>query len=269
MSFMEADIYNINGEISGKVTLPMLFDTEFREDLIKRAILSEHTRAYQPQGHYLMAGLNTTAVYVGKYSGYRRGRHMGIAIRPRQKLGAGAMGDVRRIPSSVKGKRAHPHKIEKIIEEKINKREYIKAIKSAIAGSTKIDLIEKKHYLGRKMRMPLILENKIEDISKTKELISIIKKLGLSIDLEKSHTPKLRKGLSRSSNKRRFRKSILIIAKNSLKIEKAGRNIPGVDVCSVDSLTVNKLAPGGLPRLAIWTKDAVDSIDEALAKNEK
>ena len=39
--------------------------------------------------------------------------------------------------------------------------------------------------------------------------------------------------------------------------------------CSVDSLTVNKLAPGGLPRLAIWTKDAVESVDEALAKNEK
>ncbi len=266
---METDIYTINGEVSGKIKLPELFENEFRVDLVKRAILSEQSKEYQPQGHFLMAGLNTTAIYVGTYGGYRRGRHMGIAIRPRQKLGAGAMGDVRRIPSSVKGKRAHPHKIEKIIDELINNKEYIKAISSAIAGSSKMELIEKRHHLEKKVHSPLVLENKLEEISKTKELLAIIKKLGLSTDLEKSHTPKLRKGLSRSSSKRRFRKSILIVAKNSAKIEKAGRNIPGVDVCGIDSLTVNKLAPGGMPRVAIWSKEAVESVESALNKRLK
>ncbi len=266
---MEANIYNINGEASGKIKLPEVFDVEFREDLIKRAIHSEQSQELQPQGHYLMAGLNTTAVYVGKYSGYRRGRHMGIAIRPRQKLAAGAMGDVRKIPSSVKGKRAHPHKIEKIIVEKMNTKEYVKAIKSAIAGSTKNELLEKKHLFEKKILSPIVVENKVEELSKAKDIVSLINKLGLSKDIEKSHKPRLRNGLSSSSNKRRFRKSVIIIAKNASKVEKAGRNIPGVDVCSIDSLTVNKLAPGGLPRVAIWSKDAVESIEATLKKKEE
>ncbi|MEM0201121.1 MAG: 50S ribosomal protein L4 [Candidatus Micrarchaeaceae archaeon] len=266
---MEANVYNINGEESGKIKLPEVFSSEFREDLIKRAIHSEQSYELQPQGHYLMAGIDTTAVYVGKYSGYRRGRHMGIAIRPRQKLGAGAMGDVRKIPSAVKGKRAHPHKIEKIIIERMNNKEYVKAIKSAIAGSTKNELLEKKHILKNNVLSPIIVENKAEEFSKAKDVISLIDKLGLTNDLEKSHKPRLRKGLSRSSNKRRFRKSVIIIAKNASKVEKAGRNIPGVDVCSIDSLTVNKLAPGGLPRVAIWTRDAVESIEAVLKKKEE
>ena len=160
------------------------------------------------------------------------------------------------------------HEIEKIIEERINRKEYIKAISSAIAGSSKTESIEKRHPLGKKFSYPLVLENNLENISKTKELLNIIKKLGLSSDIERSHKPKLRKGLSRSSNKRRFRKSILIVAKNSLKLEKAGRNIPGVDVCAISSLTVNKLAPGGIPRLAIWSKGAVESVEAELNKND-
>ncbi|MGC8479472.1 MAG: 50S ribosomal protein L4 [Candidatus Micrarchaeia archaeon] len=265
---MEVNVYNINGESSGKIKLPEVFSEEFREDLIKRAILSEQSKEQQPQGHYLMAGLNTTAVYVGKYSGYRRGRHMGIAIRPRQKLAAGAMGAVRRIPSSVKGKRAHPHKIEKIIEERINKKEYVKAIKSAIAGSANNIALKKKHIFQEEFHSPVIIDDSIESISKSKEVMQLIKKLGLSNDIEKSHKPRLRKGLSRSSNKRRFRKSILIVTKPNSKIEKAGRNIPGVDVCTIDSLTVNKLAPGGLPRFAIWSKGAVESIETQLKNKE-
>ncbi|MCL5100666.1 MAG: 50S ribosomal protein L4 [Candidatus Marsarchaeota archaeon] len=259
---MEVDVYKLDGSVEGKVTLPSVFEREFREDLIRRAILSDQSFEHQPQGHYILAGMQTTAVYVGKYTGYRRGRHMGMAIRPRQKLGGGAMGDVRRIPSSVKGRRAHPHRPEKNIFEQINKKEYDAAIASAIAGSSNKELVHQKHV--SKMSLPIVIDDNLESVAKTKNLLNTFKSLGLLDDVEKSHKPRLRIGMRRVSNKRRFRSSVLIIAKNAENIIKAGRNIPGVDVCSVDDMKIEKLAPGAKPRLIVWTKSALGSVGEKL-----
>lgn len=258
------DVYGLDGKASKSISLPEVFSDEFRTDLVRRALLAEQSRNYQPQGHSLTAGFQTTAVYIGKYSAaYRRGRHMGQAIRPRQKLGGGAMGDVRRIPSAVKGHRAHPHKIEKILREEINSKEYAKAMRSAIAGCTHADLIKQRHdYSGRSF--PIVVDNKLEDIAKTSELLKILESLGLSDDLERSHKPRLRHGLKRSGKSRHFRNSVLIVSKSAGKIDKAGRNIPGVDVCSVDSLTVTKLAPGAAPRISIWTEGAISAVESAV-----
>lgn len=261
---MNADVYQLDGKVARKEELPQVFGSSFREDLVRRALLAEQSRRYQPQGHYVMAGLQTTAVYVGEYGVYRSGRHMGIAIRPRQKLAGGAMGDVRRIPSSVKGRRAHPHKIEKVLEERINSKEYKKAIESAIGGSANVVLIKEKHKMNH-ATMPIIVEDKIEEVVKTKDLLKILKILGLENDIEKSHKPKLRAGLKRYARSRHFRKSVLIVVSNSAKIDKAGRNIAGVDVCNIKNLTVEALAPGAKPRLTIWTEGAVKGVEGAIA----
>ena len=128
---MEASVYNIDGKAGRRTALPGIFGREYRADLVRRALLSDQSARFQPKGHYLLAGMQTTAVYVGRYSVYRTLRHVGQAIRPRQKLAKGAMGDVRRIPSAVKGKRAHPHKIEKTLVERINRKEYEQAKREA------------------------------------------------------------------------------------------------------------------------------------------
>lgn len=258
------EVYGLDGKTSKSVNLPQVFSEEFRADLVRRALLAEQSSHYQPQGHSLTAGFQTTAVYIGKYSAaYRRGRHMGQAIRPRQKLGGGAMGDVRRIPSAVKGHRAHPHKIEKILREEINSKEYAKAMRSAIAGCAHAELIKQKHE-HKGIAFPIIIDDKLESIAKTSELMKILESLGLSNDLEKSHKPKLKHGLKRNVRSRHFRNSVLIVSKTSGKIDKAGRNIPGVDVCSIDSLTVSKLAPGAAPRISIWTEGAISSVESAV-----
>ncbi len=257
---MDADVYSIDGGKRGALALPGVFSSEYRQDLIQRALLSEQSRKLQPQGHFVLAGLQTTAVYVGKYSGYRRGRHMGIAIRPRQKLGGGAMGDVRRIPSSVKGKRAHPHLIEKRLVEAINKREYLAALRSAIAGCTDNPSIRKLHNI--KKDQPLIVENEIEGIEKTKELVKLLSSLGFSADLEGSRKPRLSNG--RGSRRRRFRKSVLIVAGSTEKLARAGRNIPGVDVTDLASLSIELLAPGTLPRPSIWSRSAIEGLENVL-----
>ena len=260
------NVYGLDGKVAKSISLPAVFSGEFREDIVRRALLAEQSRKYQPQGHFLLAGFQTSAVYVGTYDGYRRGRHMGIAIRPRQKLGGGAQGDVRRIPSAVKGHRAHPHKIEKIIIEQINNKEYASAMRSAIAGCSNASLVKGRHVIESK-DFPIVVEDKLESITKTKELVKILNSLGISADLEKSHKPKIRKGLKRASKVRHFRSSVLIVSKSSGGLEKAGRNIPGVDVCTVNELTIGTLAPGARPRISVWTEGAVSSVDAAVSND--
>ncbi len=259
------EVYGLDGKSSKSAKLPEVFSEEYRPDLVRRALLAEQSRNFQPQGHSLTAGFQTTAVYIGSYdAAYRRGRHMGQAIRPRQKLGGGAMGDVRRIPSAVKGHRAHPHKIEKILTEEINTKEYAKAIRSAIGGCTHADLIKQRHSSFEGKSFPIIMDDKLESITKTKDLMNVLNALGVSKDLEKSHKPKVRHGLKRSAKIRHFRSSILIVSKSSDNINKAGRNIPGVDVCSINDLTISKLAPGATPRLSIWTEAALSAVESAV-----
>ncbi len=258
------DVYGLDGKTSKTVSLPAVFSDEFRADLVRRALLAEQSWEFQPQGHSLMAGFNTTAVYVGKYSAaYRRGRHMGQAIRPRQKLGGGAQGDVRRIPSARKGHLAHPHKIEKILREEINSKEYAKAIRSAIGGCTHAELIKQRHDVSTKS-FPIVVDDKLEGITKTKDLMKVLESLGLTNDLEKSHKPKLRHGLKRNAKSRHFRNSVLIVSKTGDKINKAGRNIPGVDAINVNDLTIAKLAPGAMPRISIWTESALHAVEAAV-----
>lgn len=258
------EVYGLDGKVEKSVNAPSVFSEHFRQDLVRRALLSEQSADYQPQGHNLLAGMRTTAVYVGKYSAaYRRGRHMGIAIRPRQKLGGGAQGDVRRIPSATKGRRAHPHRIEKTTYEQINTREYAAAIRSAVGGCADIHMVKGKHtYEGK--AVPIVVDDKLEGIAKTKDLVKALSALGVKSDLERSQKATLRRGLKRLSKVRHFRNSVLIVSKSSDKISKAGRNIPGVDVCSINDLSIKTLAPGAMPRLSIWTESAISGIDSAV-----
>lgn len=263
---LDTKLYNMEGKEAKSIQLPAVFAGKARPDLLKRALLSEQSRDYQPQAHALLAGLQTTATYVGRYdASWRRGRHMGQAIRPRQMLGGGAQGDVRRIPSAVKGRRAHPHKLERRIEEKINRKEYAKAIEAAIAGCADVTLINSfRKFEGK--HLPIVIEDKIENVKRTKELLTVLNALGLGSDIEKSHSPSKRKGKRRMTSQRKFRKSVLIVVKNAESVEKAGRNIPGIDVCSISSLSISKLAPGAMPRITVWSESAVNGVEKEIKK---
>jgi len=262
---MQANVYQTDGKVEKKITLPSVFTKSYNEGIVRRALLSDQSTKYQPQGHYLLAGLQTTATYVGRYSTYRTLRHVGQAIRPRQKLAKGAMGDVRRIPSSVKGRRAHPHKIEKNIVERINRKEYALALESAVAGTANAAAVKKSHaYSGESL--PIVVSSQIEKIAKTSDLLKVLGALSLMDDVEKSHAPKIKPGMRRKVKRRYFRRSVLIVAKDASQLSKSGRNIPGVDVLSVSSLDVEKLAPGANPRLTLWSEAAIPEIEESISK---
>ncbi|MDE1810670.1 MAG: 50S ribosomal protein L4 [Candidatus Micrarchaeota archaeon] len=248
-----ANVLSIEGNSKGAIELPKAFSEAVRQDLITRAVVAENTYMLQPQGHYPLAGMQTTAAYFGAMHSYRTGRHMGKAIRPREKLGGGVQGKVKIIPSAVKGKRAHPHLVEKILIERINKREYQKALASAISATAKDS--------------PLIVEDKIEETKRTKDMLNIFIKLKLSSYVENTPRPSIKKGIRRSTKMRHYRKSVLLIVSKESPALKAARNMAGVDVCTVSSMRANLLAPGGNPgRVAVWSESAIKQLDSAISK---
>ena len=254
------NVLNLEGIGTKSVELPKAFSERVRADLIGRAVLAENSLRLQPQGHYVLAGMQTTARYYGAMNSWRTGRHMGIAIRPREKLGGGVQGKVKRIPSAVKGKRAHPHIIEKRITEEMNTREYQKAITSAIAATAQPAAVQNQNHA-----FPIIVSNEMESLRKTADVINLIKKLGLEWLLERGSEKTRRKGIRRLTKQKLYKKSILIIIKDDNGVSRAARNIPGVDICMVKDMRANLLAPGGRPgRPTIWSEGAISSADNEI-----
>lgn len=263
---MEASVHHTNGNAEKKLTLPSVFGARYNEDMIKRALLAEQSLDYQPQGHYVGAGMETSASYTGRLGNYRTQRHTGRPPRPRQKLAKGASGQVRRIPSSVKGRRAHPHVVEKTIAERINRKEYEKALESAVAATADMQLVKQKHVLGS-AQLPLVVSSDIEKISRTRELVKVLESLGLKQDVEKSHDPKLAVASRRRVQRRHFRSSVVIVAKDASIVSRACRNIPGVEAVSVDRLRIASIAPGARPRLALWSEAALGALQEGITNS--
>src|SRR3989338_2177503 len=142
---MKAEIYSLDGKHVRDVQLPAQFQYPYRDDLIKRAVLSEESRTFQPKGSYPLAGLETSARYKGRKEDFGAVKNKGIPHLPHEVLPGGQLGKVKRVPHAVKGRRAHPPKPEKKLVELINKKEYLKALASALAASAAVAIVSQRH----------------------------------------------------------------------------------------------------------------------------
>jgi large subunit ribosomal protein L4e len=245
---MKATVYSLEGKALKQIDLPGQFDQPGRDDLIKRATLSDESRLFQPKGNYKRAGFETSAKYRGRKEDYGAVKNKGISRLPREVLPEGQFGKVKRVPSAVKGHRAHPPKTEKKIVEEINKKEYRKALLSAIAMSAKSDVVSSRYKSKISLALPIILEDSFEKLAKTKDVSKVLFAL------------KLEKFLVRA--KEQGTKSTLVVVSGG-SILKAARNLPGVDVVSVDKLKVKHLAPGTHPgRLTLYSEAAISKISQ-------
>jgi len=250
---MRTKVYGVDGSEKGEIELPSVFETEYRPDLIRRAFLSAFTARLQPKGVDPMAGKRTSAKSIGKGHGMARVR--------RTREGKAAF-----VPQAVGGRRCHPPKVEKILHERINKKERIKALMSAIAASANSELVRNRgHVVEDVPSIPLVIENEFEGVSKTKEIFEIFKNLGLDKDVERAKNGiKIRAGKGKMRGRRyRKPKSVLVVVSDLCNAVKGARNLPGVDVITVDSLGILHIAPGGdAGRLTLWTEGAIEKLRE-------
>jgi large subunit ribosomal protein L4e len=244
-------LYGLNGNKIEEIQLPKIFLTEYRPDLIKKSFNIFHANSRQPYGSDILAGTKHATASIGK------GR--GMSRVPRLTQGRSAA----LAPCVVGGRRAHPPKIEKDWTEKINKKENIFAKKSAIAATLNKELVLKRgHIFDNKITLPIVIDDKFEKINKTKDVISLFKKIGIYEDIIRATNGKhIRAGKGkRRGRKYRIPKSILIILKKNDDMKSAD-NLVGVDIVNGENLNIGHLAPGGIAgRLTIFTKSALEQI---------
>jgi len=254
---MKANVFSTDGKPVGEVELPSAFETEIRPDLIRRAVLSAQTARLQPWGPDEMSGKRTTAETWGKGFGVARVRKVKGTRYPA--AGRGAF-----VPFTVGGRRAHPPKVEKVLRERINKKERRLAIRSAIAATGNPRLVKSRgHVVGGVLQLPLVVVDDLESITRTREVKKVLENLGMWKDVERaSKGVKVRAGRGKMRG-RRYRERVgpLIVVSQDRGISRGARNLPGVDVVNVRRLSAELLAPGGNPgRLTVWTRGAVEKL---------
>jgi large subunit ribosomal protein L4e len=262
---MNAMKFSATGEAAGEIALGKVFNSPVRIDLIRRAVLAEASRTRQPYGADPMAGKRTSARYSG-----RRGRRGTMANREMARIkritNPGALFFTARFVSqSVKGRKAHPPKTSKIWDQKINTKEWANALRSAIAATAVKDyVIARGHAVATIAFVPFVVDDKIQEITRNKDAVATLSKMGLIPELLRVQKKKHAAGKAKRRG-RRMRQKVgpLVVVAEYKGLEKACRNIPGVDVVKWNELSVNSLAPGAAPgRLCIWTESALKKIEE-------
>lgn len=260
------NIINLAGEKIENINLPSQFNEELHPNLIWRAFITIQFNKKQPYGAKLGAGMRASAKLSRRRRSYKGSYGHGISRVPRKTLWhrgsqfgwVGAFA-----PGTVGGRKAHPPKSGKIWDKKINLKERRKAIRSALSATlNKNLLIHRNHQIPD--TYPLIVENRFEDISKTKDLIKILKTFGLENELNKLKIKKIRAGKGKNKGRKHKTKiGPLIIVSKKCKLIDAAKNIKGMHIIPINQVNVELLAPGAQPgRLTIYTKAAIERLEK-------
>jgi len=251
---MKANVLNLKGEVVEEIDLPAFFQEEIRPDVIKKAVLSIQSHRRQPYGPNPLSGVN--------YAWENWGPGHGYARVPRWKLGLRAVV----VPQAVGGREAHPPKVQKKWTEKINKKEMRKALRSAIAATALAEIVSARNHVFEG-ELPKIVVDDFEALSKTKDVIAVLKAIGVYGDVERAKERKRQRAGVGKRRGRRYvaKKSVLLVIGEDRGIKKAAKGLPGVDVVLAKELNVEMLAPGCHPgRLAVYTKSAIKVLGERL-----
>lgn len=260
MGKISAKVFDLTGKEASTVNLPQIFNTPSRPDVIKRAVVAIQSHKYQPQGRDPMAGKKNTAV----------SRHAGLGIsrvpRLRERGQRAAFA-----PGTVGGRSAHPPEAEKKIKKKLPKKEMRLALRSAVAATGSKDAVALRgHMVDDIPAFPLVVVDDIQSLNRTKDVEDAFVNLGVLSDIlrvKESRKVRAGKGKMRGRKMKQAVGPLLVIAKNG-GVAEAARNLPGLDVVSLENLNAELLAPGTHSgRLTIWTSSAFENLDKTFGGN--
>merc|ERR1712137_559810 len=253
-------VYNEKAESSGaSIQLPAVFKAPIRPDIVSFVQQQMSLNRRQPYAVSRKAGHQTSA------ESWVTGRAVARIPRVRgggtHRSGQAAYGNMCR-----GGRMFAPTKIWRRWHRKINVNQKRYALCSAIAASAIPSLVMSKgHLINDVPEMPLVVSDKVQEYTKTKQAVVLLRRLRAWADVSKVYkTRRFRAGKGKMRNRRRISKlgPLVIYGKDS-GLTKAFRNIPGVDLISVSKLNLQKLAPGGhVGRFCIWTESAFDKLND-------
>ncbi|AAY79988.1 50S ribosomal protein L4 [Sulfolobus acidocaldarius] len=246
----KVSVLDLKGNQLEEIELPLFFSYPVRKDLIRRVFLSEFTKSLQPKGRDPLAGKRTSALSFGI--------NLGIARVPRVK----GSGEAALAPNTVGGRLAFPPTTEKRLVEEVNLKEKKLGIISALAATADPNFVKARGHRFTSNNVPIILVDDFENISKAKEIMDILKSIGVVDDIKRV---KESKGVRAGKGKMRGRRyqiakgPLIVVSNHKSPVVESASNIPGVNVVSANLVSVIHLAPGGHPgRLTIYTKSSIN-----------
>jgi len=246
-------------EVTAEVQMPHVFCAPVRNDIVSFVHDQLSRNSLQARGVDRKAGM--------KHSAESWGTGRAVARIPRvcgsgtHRSGQAAFGNMCR-----KGRMAHPLQTFRRWHRKVNLNQRRHALASAIAATACAPLVlARGHRVMNVPQLPLIVDDVVGQISKTKDAIAMLKAAGVWADIQRVMTNKgLRSGKGKMRDRRhKWRRGPLFIVDEGCEsLRRAIRNIPGCDFCNVNRLNIRQLAPGGhLGRFCIWTRSAFSSLE--------
>ena len=257
---MQLEIFDAEKVSKGKIDLPVQFSESISPVLITRAVLALQANKRQPYGASPDAGTRVSAQVSRRRKNYRGSYGKGISRVPRKVMfrrGAQFSWIGALAPGTVKGRRAHPPRA-RMRPVKINKKEYGKAMRSALAATVSRELVEKRGHVVPDY-YPFAVNNSLESLDKTRIVRQALEKLGLTPELKRASKRTIRPGKGKTRGRKyRVKAGPLIVVADKCALQKSAANL-NVDVVAVNMLDAELLAPGRTPgRLTLFTPSALD-----------
>ncbi len=249
---MQTTLLDLDGDATGELDLPAVFETPYRPDLIARAVDSARANRTQPYGADAHAGLRT--------SGESAGTGLGRARVPR------ANNRAVRVPQATGGRQAHPPKPEADRGKEINDKERQLATRSAIAATADPERVrERGHAFAEDLAVPIVLEDPFAQVGKTRDVLGILETIGADADISRAESGRTVRAGRGTTRGRKYQepKSILFVTASEDGPSRGARNLAGADVTTADEVNAEDLAPGGAPgRLTVWTASAIEEVSD-------
>lgn len=251
---MKADVLGLDGSKRSQIDLPPVFQTPLRPDLIRRAHVCLESHRFQPKGTHPTAGMDVVA----RSNDPPTGRGVSRIAKMRGG-GGGRMGQAGGVASVRGGRQAHPPKVEKVTRKEINRKERRLALRSAIAATASSEMVRRRGHEPGEAKLPLVVSDEIESVSRASVLAGAIASLGLQGDAARLGGRKARTGKSALRGRAHKRgKSVLFVVSGASGLKRACGSIPGVEAREASRLSVLDLAPGGDPaRLVVYSESAL------------
>lgn len=150
--------------------------------------------------------------------------------------------------------------------KKINCKVRRQAICAGIAASALPPLVMSRgHRIDQVAELPLVVNDGLECVKRTKTLVAILKGLGLGPDLQKViENKKQRSGTGKWRGRRKIQRlGPLIVYSENNGIRYACQSLPGVKACHYKRVNILDLAPGGrFGRMVVWTEGAIRGLND-------
>ena len=260
---MKTKLFDGKGKEKGTIELPKNFNTKIRKDILSKVFEAEKIK--RPTGAKMGAGAQYSASGILRHrrSVWKTTYGKGISRVPRKimsRSGASFNWIGATVASTRGGRRAHPPKAKENQFKKINKKEFLIAINSALSGTIDNKSLSEKYKKDIKDSCFVFDSEFLK--SKSKEFFSIIRNIfgeELKDNLLQKKNVRPGKGKSRG---RKYKKNagLLFVVGSEEKM-----NRKGIDVVKVSDLLLSDLAPNGKPgRLTCYTEKAIKEIGEEL-----